>query len=80
MISMALRHRTPLRFVIKTLEKLQPIAGSFTHRLIKNLSQYITEEDVQKMLEHEKCPDCGQQITLENGCKTCKHCGWSKCG
>lgn len=74
MISMALRHRTPLKYVIKTLEKSRPIAGSFTHRLIKILSQYMTEENT-----NEKCPECGSVLKHENGCKTCPSCGWSKC-
>lgn len=80
MISMALRHRTPLKFVIKTLNKLQPIAGSFTHRLIKILSQYITEDD-SKEIYGDKCPECGGKLRHENGCVICANgCGWSKCG
>lgn len=76
MISMGLRHRTPLKFVIKTLEKMQPIAGSFTHRLIKILSKYIPngEEYVG-----DKCPDCGDTLRYENGCCICPSCGYTKC-
>jgi ribonucleoside-diphosphate reductase alpha chain len=25
------------------------------------------------------CPDCGSPMIHENGCLTCKHCGWTKC-
>ena len=79
MISMALRHRTPMKFVIKTLEKMQPIAGSFTHRLIKILSQYMSEED-SKEIYGEICPECGGKLRHENGCVICANgCGWSKC-
>lgn len=78
MISMALRHRTPLKFVIKTLEKLQPIAGSFTHRLIKILSKYMSEEDATEIYG-EKCPECGGRIHHENGCARCLDCGYSRC-
>ena len=75
MISMALRHRTPLKFVIKTLDKTKPIAGSFTHRLIKILSKYVPDgED-----SGQKCPDCGEPLRFENGCVLCPTCGWSKC-
>jgi ribonucleoside-diphosphate reductase alpha chain len=28
----------------------------------------------------EKCPECGQTITFEEGCMTCHFCGYSKCG
>lgn len=27
----------------------------------------------------EKCPDCGDELAYEGGCKVCKNCGWSKC-
>ena len=26
------------------------------------------------------CPDCGETMIQENGCATCKHCGFTKCG
>lgn len=26
------------------------------------------------------CPECGEMIEHEGGCKTCRFCGWSKCG
>ena len=25
------------------------------------------------------CPECGARLAMENGCNTCKQCGWSKC-
>ncbi len=79
MISMALRHRTPIKFVIKTLNKMQPIAGSFTHRLIKILSQYMSEDD-SKEIYGDICPECGGKLRHENGCVICANgCGWSKC-
>jgi ribonucleoside-diphosphate reductase alpha chain len=28
----------------------------------------------------EKCPECGQAISFEEGCMTCHSCGYSKCG
>lgn len=75
MISMALRHRTPLKFVIKTLDKLKPIAGSFTNKLIKILSKYVPDgED-----SGAKCPECGANLKFENGCCICPDCGWTKC-
>ena len=27
----------------------------------------------------DKCPECGNNLTYEGGCRTCKSCGWSKC-
>ncbi|MCF8145780.1 MAG: vitamin B12-dependent ribonucleotide reductase [Deltaproteobacteria bacterium] len=28
----------------------------------------------------EKCPECGQTISFEEGCMTCHFCGFTKCG
>ena len=25
------------------------------------------------------CPECGEELTFEGGCMTCKSCGWTKC-
>lgn len=75
MLSGLLRHRTPLRFVIKILEKTKPIAGSFTHRLIKVLSLYLINGEKTGDL----CPQCNEPLIHENGCVICKVCGWTEC-
>ncbi len=31
-------------------------------------------------LKGDSCPECGQKITFEEGCKTCHSCGFTKCG
>ncbi len=31
-------------------------------------------------LKSDLCPECGQTITFEEGCKTCHSCGYTKCG
>ncbi|RJR52627.1 MAG: vitamin B12-dependent ribonucleotide reductase [Desulfobacteraceae bacterium] len=28
----------------------------------------------------EKCPECGQKISFEEGCMTCHFCGYTRCG
>ena len=25
------------------------------------------------------CPECGESLVMESGCRTCKACGWTKC-
>ena len=29
--------------------------------------------------DNPECPDCGGMLILQEGCKTCPDCGWSKC-
>jgi ribonucleoside-diphosphate reductase alpha chain len=74
MISGLLRHNTPIKDIVKILTKSKPIAGSFTHRLIKILNQY---DDT--IIENEVCPQCGGKLKHENGCVLCLDCGWTKC-
>ena len=31
-------------------------------------------------LGHPLCPDCGAELVFEEGCHTCKECGYTKCG
>jgi ribonucleoside-diphosphate reductase alpha chain len=26
------------------------------------------------------CPECGQGLIVQSGCRLCRHCGWSVCG
>jgi len=35
---------------------------------------------LKNTLKGDACPECGQTITFEEGCKTCHYCGFSKCG
>lgn len=32
-----------------------------------------------KVVSNAKCPICGQELTFEGGCNSCKACGYSKC-
>jgi ribonucleoside-diphosphate reductase alpha chain len=47
---------------------------------------YITGENAKKnhkteySLMGEKCPECGQTISFEEGCMMCHFCGFNKCG
>jgi ribonucleoside-diphosphate reductase alpha chain len=31
-------------------------------------------------LSGQRCPDCGQKISFEEGCQICHFCGFTKCG
>jgi ribonucleoside-diphosphate reductase alpha chain len=47
---------------------------------------YITGDNVKKnhkteySLMGEKCPECGQTVSFEEGCMMCHFCGFNKCG
>ena len=48
--------------------------------------RYLTGENALKhhktqySLFGEKCPECGQTVSFEEGCMICHFCGFNKCG
>ena len=48
--------------------------------------RYMTGENAKKnhkteySLMGEKCPECGQTVSFEEGCMMCHFCGFNKCG
>ncbi|WDP84720.1 MAG: vitamin B12-dependent ribonucleotide reductase [Desulfobacter sp.] len=38
------------------------------------------KKQYKNRLKSDLCPECGQAITFEEGCKTCHSCGYTKCG
>ena len=71
--SMLLRHRAPLKSIIKTLRKIDPTINSFVSGLNRVLSKYDTVK------EESVCSKCGGLVVKEAGCEVCKSCGDSKC-
>ena len=53
-------------------------------RVLEN--RYLTDDAVmanhktQYSLMGEKCPECGQTVSFEEGCILCHFCGFNKCG
>lgn len=71
--SMLLRHRAPLKSIIKTLRKIDPTINSFVSGLNRVLSKYDTVK------EELVCSKCGGLVIKEAGCEVCTSCGDSKC-
>lgn len=80
MISAVLRHYMPVPSVINLLDSLHidgDLIGTWKAGVKRMLKKYIKEDIKSK----NKCPECGQEtLTIQEGCMTCKNCGWSKCG
>jgi len=76
MVSMSLRHGTPLQFVVDQLSKSRQFI-SFEKAVARVLKKYI--EDGEKVMTGDVCPECGEELVFNDGCVTCMSCGWSKC-
>lgn len=76
-ISMALRHGTPLQFVVDQLQKDTNFL-CFDKVVARVLKKYIKEGE--KVLNNEKCPSCNSDMIYIDGCKSCSnYCGFAKC-
>jgi len=76
-ISMALRHGTPLQFIIKQLHKdthftdFERVVGRVLKKYIRDGEEIITKD--------WRCPECESKLVFREGCATCLACGWSRC-
>jgi ribonucleoside-diphosphate reductase alpha chain len=76
-ISMALRHGTPLQFVIDQLNKDTNFADC-ERSISRVLKKYLV--DGEEVIAGEKlCSECGGKLVFRDGCVVCQECGWSKC-
>ena len=76
-ISMALRHGTPLQFIIRQLQKDTHFTD-FERVVGRVLKKYI--RDGEEMITGDwRCPKCATGLIFREGCATCPACGWSKC-
>jgi ribonucleoside-diphosphate reductase alpha chain len=77
-ISLALRHDVPLHYVVEQLQKdKNSDMFSFGRVIARVLKGYI--KDGTKSSE-KGCPECGNsELVYQEGCLSCKACGYSKC-
>lgn len=80
-ISLALRHGTPVQYVVEQLLKgseKDDDLFSFSRAVTRVLKHYI--KDGTKASQ-KKCLNCGSSdLIYQEGCVSCKSCGHSKCG
>jgi ribonucleoside-diphosphate reductase alpha chain len=83
LISGILRHGMPLPFLVNLIENLTFDNESITtwkNGVIRSLKRYIP--DGTTVNTKQECPQCKEKdgLIYKEGCLTCKHCGYSKCG
>lgn len=79
-ISLALRHGTPIQYVVEQLQKdKHSDVTSFSKVIARVLKNYIAEGT--RSTAEKKCPKCGMEnnFAYQDKCITCMNCGWSKC-
>lgn len=82
LISGILRHGMPLPYVIELVENLTldtDNINTWKNGVVRALKRYIPDGT---RAEGKACPECGDNNSLvyQDGCLTCKSCGYSKCG
>lgn len=76
LLSTALRHGTPIEFVVEQLGK--SMFGSWSKAMGNVLKKYIKDGEVKS--NGGVCPSCNQStLAYKEGCMTCTSCGWSRC-
>jgi len=74
--SLLLRSGTELHEIVLQLEKVSGNISSFSKAIARVLKKHIPDDTIVK----EKCPECGaESMVRQEGCVTCKNCGYSKC-
>ncbi len=83
MLSLSLRHGTPIQFVVEQLQRDRAATlSSFSRVIARVLKRYIQDGVIVSGSQNQKCPSCETPNSLkyQEGCVTCTVCGFSKCG
>ena len=94
LISIARKYNVPLQDIVSQGYKV-PGGEPFFYkgfldkkgRLLKNipstishiLNRFLSKDDVVSIDVSDPCPSCGKNLRIEEGCKNCPNCGFSKC-
>ena len=79
-LSLALRHGTPVQYVVEQLQKDKySDITSFSKVIARVLKNYII--DGTKSTFERKCPTCSAEdsFAYQEKCLSCTKCGYSKC-
>ena len=58
--------------IVSAAKSLSKVANKSTESIEKLSNALAT-------ISTEVCPECGEPVMFEGGCKICKSCGWTKC-
>jgi ribonucleoside-diphosphate reductase alpha chain len=82
LISGVLRHEMPIVKAVHLVSSLHLESdnlNTWENGVVRALKKYIPDGTAVK--GDEKCPKCGSnELVYQEGCLTCKSCGYSKCG
>ena len=77
LVSTSLRHGADVAFVVHQLEKTKGSLTGFSKAVARVLKKYVKDGTA---VSGEKCGSCGEEsLVRQEGCATCKSCGWTKC-
>ncbi len=77
MISMSLRHGTPLQFIVSQLQKDTHFTA--VERSISRVLKTYIKDGEEVVTSEGFCPECNEKLAFRDGCMTCISCGYSKC-
>lgn len=76
LVSLALRYDIPMEEIIKQLDRSAGHMLDLPSQMGKLLKSFMA--GTQNGFSGT-CPDCNGQLVYEEGCETCRSCGYSKC-
>ena len=77
LISMAMRHGVPIKYICEQLMKDGAEVNMFSLErcIARIIKKYIRDGEKAG----GACESCGDQLVYKDGCVICPSCGWSKC-